>query len=292
MTWSVSEPLGDDERFDSGEVTLASGCFHAAPDFAGVFGALIVASAASAADLPTQKAPPAPVQPAQIDYYQPFFVKLGFTYALNQSYSNLWAQNPTAMATGNFATFPLGVGATLGNVPTLGVESGLFVTRNVSVNVSGGIPMYVNDKTKGFNWQNPLLPDGTVLAKLMEGLIPVTAVYHFDNFGAFRPYVGAGVAVAFPFATKEGFTTGVHVSSAAGPVLRTGFDYMLTPNWGFSADVTKTFTDVESNAEGINVPGIGSFPVASYQHARFQPWIFSVGIVYAFGKDGKILPTF
>jgi outer membrane protein W len=98
--------------------------------------------------------------------------------------------------------------------------------------------------------------------------------------------------VAFPFATKDGFTTGVHVSSAAGPVLQTGFDYMLTPNWGFSADVKKTFTYVESNAEGINVPGAGSFPVACYQHTHFQPWIFSVSIVYAFGKDGKILPTF
>ena len=127
---------------------MASGRIHTAPHFAGAFGALIVASAASAADLPTQKAPPAPVQPVQIDYYQPFFVKLGFTYALNQSYSSLWAQNPTAMAAGNFAAFPLGVGATLGNVPTLGFEGGLFVTHNLSVDVSGGIPMYVNDKTK------------------------------------------------------------------------------------------------------------------------------------------------
>ena len=221
---------------------MASGRFHGAPDFAGAFGALIVASAASAAELPTQKAP---VQPVQIDYYQPFYVKLGFIYALNQSYSTLWAQNPTATAAGNFATFPLGVGATVGDVPTLGFEGGLFVTHNVSVDVSGGIPMYVNDKTKGYNWQNPLLPDGTVLAKLMEGLIPVTAVYHFDNLGAFRPYVGAGVAATFPFGTKDRFTTGVHVSSAVGPALQTGFDYMLTPNWGFSADVKKTFTYVE-----------------------------------------------
>lgn len=270
---------------------MASG-FHVVPDFSGVLGALIVASAASAADLPTQKAPPAPAPPVQIDHYQPFFVKLGFAYALNQSYSNLWAQNPTAMAAGNFATFPLGVGATLGNVATLGFEGGLFVTHNVSVDVSGGIPMYVNDKTKGYNWQNPLLPDGTVLAKLMEGLIPVTAVYHFDNLGALRPYVGAGVAAAFPFGTKDGFTTGVHVTSAAAPVLQTGFDYMLTPNWGFSADVKKTFAYVKSKADGIDVMGVGSFPVASYQHTHFQPWIFSVGIVYAFGKDGKILPTF
>jgi outer membrane protein len=111
-------------------------------------------------------------------------VKVGFTYALNTTYSKLWAQNPVAMSQGDLATFPLGVGATLGNVATLGVEAGVFVTRNISLNVSSGIPAYVDDKTKGFNPQNPILTDGTLLARIMPGFVPITAVYHFDNFGA------------------------------------------------------------------------------------------------------------
>ena len=74
--------------------------------------------------------------PWSIDYYQPFFVKLGFTYALNTTSSQLWAQNPIALSAGNFAAFPLGVGTTIGNVATVGVELGVFVTRNISIDVS------------------------------------------------------------------------------------------------------------------------------------------------------------
>jgi outer membrane protein W len=74
-------------------------------------------------------------------------------------------------------------------------------------------------------------------------------------------------------------------------VLQAGFDYMLTPNWRLSFDVKKTFTYVQSNSEGINIPGLGWFPAASYQHTHFEPWTFSAGLVYAFNKSG-ILPTF
>lgn len=257
-------------------------------------GTLFGVATSGAADLPTKKEPmPLPVvAPVAIDYYQPFFVKVGFTYVYNQLFSKSWSQSPTALAVGNYATFPLGIGTELGDVATLGVEGGVFVTHNVSLNVSGGIPYGINSKTKGYNWQNPLLPNGTVLARIVPGLIPVTATYHFDNFGAFRPYAGAGVAVSFPFSVTDRVDTGVHVGSAVGPVLAAGFDYMFTPNWGFSFDVKKTFLYVESHATGANIPGIGSFPVASYQHTRFQPWTFSLGLVYTFGKDGKILPTF
>ena len=190
------------------------------------------------------------------------------------------------MARGNFETFPLGVGAEIGNVATLGAEAGWFVTRNVSLDVSAGIPAYVNVKTTGFNPANPLLPNGTVLAKTMPGFLPITAVWHFDNFGAFRPYLGAGVAPGFCFSAKDGFTTGVHVGSSFGPVLQAGLDYMITPNWGVSFDVKKTWTYVQSSAQGLAVPNVGWFPAASYTHTHFDPWTFSVGLVYAFGKNG------
>ena len=74
-------------------------------------------------------------------------------------------------------------------------------------------------------------------------------------------------------------------------MLQAGFDYMMTPNWGLSADVKKTFSYVQSSANGMNIPGFGEFPAASYQHTHFQPWTFSVGLVYAFGKSSG-LPTF
>jgi outer membrane protein len=257
---------------------------------ASAFGALLAAATALAADLPTAKGAP-PVPPPQIDYYQPFFVKLGFTYALNTSRSLLWSQNPTAMSQGNFATFPLGVGATIGDLPTLGVEGGVFVTRNVSIDFAVGVPYSVDVKSKGYNPQNPILTNGTVLAKISPDFVPVTVVYHFDYFGAFRPYLGAGVAPSFSISNKNALLTSPHVGSGFGPVLGAGFDYMLTPNWGLYAGVKKAFIYTQAYAEGINIPGIGWFPARSYQHTHFEPWTFSVGVVYAFGKNG-IFPTF
>ncbi len=252
----------------------------------------LAATASVAADLPTKKdAFPAPAVPMAIDYYQPFYLKLGFTYALNSTSSQLWAQNPTAMARGNLNTFPLGVGATIGDVSTVGLEGGVFVTRNVSLDVSLGLPFFVDDKTKGYNPANPVLPNGTVLARIKPGFVPVTLLYHFDNFGAFRPYLGGGFAPGFSLSNQNAFITGVRVGTSVGPVLQAGFDYMLTPNWGVTADVKKTFTYTQSSGTGMNIPGHGWFPAASYQHTHFQPWTFSVGIVYAFGKSG-ILPTF
>ncbi len=271
-----------------------SPCLSRSLGAAAALGALVASNAVLAADLPTDKGPapaPAPVPPPAIDYFQPFFVKLGFTYALNTSFSKIWAQNPIAMAQGDFAAFPLGVGATIGNVPTLGVEAGVFVTRNISLNVSSGIPEYVDVKTKGYNPENAVLTNGTVLAQIMPAFVPITAVYHFDNFGAFRPYVGAGIAPGFSLANKNGFTTGVHVGSSVGPVIQAGFDYMMTPSWGMSVDVKKTFAYSQSNQDGLNIPGVGAFPANSYLHTHFQPWTFSAGLVYAFGKSG-ILPTF
>ncbi len=205
-----------------------------------------------------QGPPSAP--PPPIDYYQPFFVKVGFTYALNTSRSQLWAQNPIAMSYANFATFPLGVGATIGDLPTIGFEGGVFVTRNVSLDVSFGIPYYVDVKTKGYDPQNPILTKGTVLSQIMPSFVPVTALYHFDNFGAFRPYLGAGLAPSFSFSNKNAFTTGVHVGSAVGPVLQAGFDYMMTPNWGLNADVKKAFFYTQSYAEGLDIPGARAVP--------------------------------
>jgi outer membrane protein len=242
-------------------------------------GVLGAATAASAADLPTKKDMTPVVAPEPFD---PFFVKVAFTYVLNTSSSKLWSQDPTAMAHGNFGTFPTGFGATIGDVATVGFEAGWFVTRNVSLDVSLGIPYSVDVKSKGYNPSNPLVPNGTVLAKITPAYVPITALWHFDQFGAFRPYLGAGFAPGFNMGSKNALLTGVHVGNSIGLVLQAGADYMLTRNWGLTADVKKTFSYVQSHQDGIDLAG-AMLPVQSYQHTHFQPWAFSAGVVYRFG---------
>jgi outer membrane protein len=244
----------------------------------GVF--LAASSAAVAADLPAVKdAPPAP---AAVNW-PPIFIKAGFTYALNTSASTIYAQDIALLRRGVTTAFNAGISATLTDVATLGFETGLYLTPNVSLNVSGGLPFFIKDKTKGYNPANPAVPNGTVLAKIMPAIIPVTLVYHFTNFGAFQPYIGAGPSFGFSFSNQNAFLYTVNVGTSVGFAAQAGFDYMIDDHWGVSLDVKKSFNYVESSAAGALVPGVGAVPTKVYQHTFFQPWLFSVGLLYRFG---------
>ena len=165
-----------------------------------------------------------------------------------------------------------GWNATIGNIATLGFEAGYFITKNISIDVSGGIPLSADDKIKG----GPL--NGMVLTKLYPALIPITVVWHFDNFGAFQPFVGVGFGPGFSFSNKDALLTNVKVSGTINTVVQFGFDYMLTPRWGVSFDVKKAFAYVEGHGVLAADPR-----VRVDQHAHFNPWLLSTGIVYRFG---------
>src|ERR1700679_3218107 len=93
----------------------------------------------NAADLPTNNTLLAPA-PVAAEVPLGFFVKFGFTYAINTTTSKLYPKQPP-IAGAPQVQIP-GVGATLANVATLGFENGYFVTPNVSIDVSGGIPLF------------------------------------------------------------------------------------------------------------------------------------------------------
>lgn len=237
--------------------------------------ALICAFAASAqaADLPSDKAPLTP--PPAVETFQPMFLKLGFTYAINQSSSHLYLQGADQ-----------GWNATISNVATVGFEAGVFLTKNISINVSGGLPLSANDSIKG----GPR--NGQVLTKLYPGIVPVTVVWHFDNFGAFQPYVGVGLAPGFSFSNKDALLTNVQVSGTMNTVVQFGADYMLTPRWGISLDVKKAFSYVTGHGYVAE-----AYPWRQYsvdQHAHFNPWLLSTGILYRFGGSdaGPVLAKY
>ena len=255
-------------------------------------GALLAGSSAltpaSAADLPSTKAP-LPVLVPMVDDYEPFFVKLGVTYVINTSSSTTYGPLGARVVQGDVGTYPQHVGATLSNIVTLGGEAGYFVTRNISVNVSGGIPFFVKVNTKGFNPLNPTLVDGTLLGQGELGLIPVTLVYHFNQFGAIQPYLGAGFAPSFSFANKNAFLTDIKIGGSVGLVLQAGADYMIDRNWGVGFDVKKFFTYAETQASGVALlPGV---PTESVLHTRFQPWLLSLGLTYRFGASALAAPV-
>jgi outer membrane protein len=242
-----------------------------------------IAGAAGAADLPTSKAPPAPAPVVEASL--PFFVKLGLTYAINTSSSKIYSQSPARLAVGDPTQYQVpGLGADLSNIATLGVEAGYYVLPNISVDISGGIPMWVKDTTKGTP-PNNIPPSGTRLGSYLAGIIPVTVVYHFTQWGQIQPYLGVGLAPVFSFAQRNGFNTGITVDPTIGLVLQAGADIMFDRHWGWSFDVKKVFSSTKDHATGDDLTVIGipsQLPLRSTQKVNFQPWLLSTGVMYRF----------
>jgi outer membrane protein len=109
----------------------------------------------------------------------------------------------------------------------------------------------------------------------------LTLQYHFTNFGAFKPYVGAGVNYTWFFDQKAaGAATGVgvtnsHLHSAAAPVVQFGFDYMIDRHWGWNVDVKKLWLR-PSWSGTLN----GTTPITGKLH--LDPWLIGTGITYKF----------
>jgi outer membrane protein len=236
----------------------------------------LAATAAAAADYPTKKAPPPAPAPVVAPVPSGFFVKAGFLYAINQSSSKLYAGGVQVP----------GVNATFSNVATLGLEAGYYVRPDLSIDVSAGVPMWVTDKLKGATAVGPYpVPDGTLIANVMPSFVPVTLLYHFNQFGAFQPYLGGGFAPVFALAHRDAFNTGVTVDPTVGLVLQGGADVMIDQHWGWSVDVKKLFAEVTSHSTGDNLAVVGvptTIAVPGEQKTYFQPWVLSTGVTYRF----------
>jgi outer membrane protein len=102
------------------------------------------------------------------------------------------------------------------------------------------------------------------------------AQYHFTNFGAFKPYVGAGInytrfsSVNFNPAVQAALNPSIKKNSFGG-ALQIGFDYALDKNWSVNFDVKKVFIETDVSAAGTKV---GTFKV--------NPVLVGVGLGYRF----------
>lgn len=98
------------------------------------------------------------------------------------------------------------------------------------------------------------------------------AQYHFTNFGAFKPYVGAGINYTRFSGVKDtaGLDWNVKRNSFGG-ALQVGFDYALDKNWSLNFDVKKVYIDTDVSLAGNKV---GKFKV--------DPVLVGVGVGYRF----------
>ena len=109
----------------------------------------------------------------------------------------------------------------------------------------------------------------------------LTLQYHFTDFGAFKPYVGAGVNYTFFLGTSPARVAGPNVTvtqfkmdNAFGLALQAGADYMVTKNWGLNVDVKKLWlrSDFTATASGTALSG----------KATIDPWLVGVGVTYRY----------
>ncbi|MUT27231.1 MULTISPECIES: OmpW family protein [Mesorhizobium] len=102
----------------------------------------------------------------------------------------------------------------------------------------------------------------------------LTLQYHFTDFGAFKPYVGAGVNYTIFYHQQAGSADDLKVKNTFGAALQVGFDYMVDQHWGVNFDVKKLFLkpDFDVTVAGAKLTG----------KARLDPWLVGAGLTYRF----------
>jgi outer membrane protein len=102
----------------------------------------------------------------------------------------------------------------------------------------------------------------------------LTLQYHFTDFGAFQPYLGAGVNYTVFYNQSGKSADRLDVKNTFGVALQAGFDYMFDEHWGANLDVKKIFLrpDFDATVGGADVSG----------KAKLDPWLIGAGVTYRF----------
>src|SRR5690606_5962164 len=105
--------------------------------------------------------------------------------------------------------------------------------------------------------------------------------YHFDHWGGFKPYIGAGIHYMYFF--NEGRSdfgeplngARLKLDDALGFTVQAGVDIEIANGWYLNFDVKKTWIDTDAHWEGT--------PVTA--EVDIDPWIYSLGIGYRFNLE-------
>jgi outer membrane protein len=152
------------------------------------------------------------------------------------------------------------------------VEAGVYLTPNVALSYTGGIPPLAKVEGAG-----TLRGVGTV-GKALYGPMAVTATYHFGLPMRMpmdvRPYVGAGPVYMHVFRNEDALLTRLKVKDAFGVAVQAGAEAMLNDHVGAFVDVKKA--RLRTDATGM----LGPAPVAS--RVKLDPLVLSAGVAFRF----------
>ncbi|MDX2073537.1 MAG: OmpW family protein [Alphaproteobacteria bacterium] len=102
----------------------------------------------------------------------------------------------------------------------------------------------------------------------------LTAQYHFTDFGAWKPYVGAGANYTIFYKEKAAGSSiaDIEYDNSFGPALQVGMDYMIDERWMLNIDIKKIWinSDVKINGGAVRAD------------VDINPWLVGVGVGYRF----------
>lgn len=147
-------------------------------------------------------------------------------------------------------------------IPELDVS--YFFTKNIAAELVLTYPQTID-----INYTSSQTKLGSIKALPPSLLLQ----YHFTNFGAFKPYIGAGVNYTI-FTSRNNLGNGAYSvdNSSFGAVGQIGMDYMFDKNWGLNLDLKyATMSTNVTSATGANGGKL-----------TLNPWMPAVGVTYKF----------
>ncbi|MCW5690084.1 MAG: OmpW family protein [Pseudolabrys sp.] len=218
----------------------------------------LAASPAVAADMPAKPVYKAPVA----DMFNPWMIRLR---ALGVVTRNSGSVDQVA-----------GSGLTTNDAIVPELDITYFFTRNFAAELILGVTKHHVTGT------GVAATNGLDVGKAW--LLPPTLTfqYHFTNFGAFKPYIGAGVNYTVFFSQTAGNTpngagviiTRSHLHNSWSPALQVGFDYMIDRHWGINVDVKKLWLRPSWDGDSNVGPLTGK--------VNLDPWLIGAGVTYKF----------
>lgn len=163
----------------------------------------------------------------------------------------------------------------------LGLTFEYFLTKNWGIELLASTPF-----THDAEGQGELA--GLKIAEATQLPPTLSVMYHFDQFGKFEPYVGAGINYTIFFDEDiaseganaieaiTGLTGGdVELDDSVGLALQVGFDYHVDEHWLLNASVR--YIDLETEAE-ITFDG-GTVVSADID---IDPYVYTLAVGYKF----------
>lgn len=151
---------------------------------------------------------------------------------------------------------------------TFAVEAGYYLTPNIAVSFTGGLPPSVKIEAHG-------TMDGMGrVGATTYGPMTATVHYHLTEMGPFQPYFGVGPAFMYVFDEKDGIMSQLKVKHAVGFAVQAGANYMLSDHWGIFFDVKKAILRTEGTGF------LGPAPIKA--DIKLDPLVLHTGVTYRF----------